>query len=107
MSKMPSMAGQKIEKNSVKPEDILSDGDDYTILDGNVKARKGSIAAFTKNVDILEKPDTSEQQKKAIIETLNELAPVLVAVGLDRHCVFKNPIVQQIIDNAAQKAQLT
>lgn len=81
----------------ISPSDILSDSDDYINLNG-VSARKGSIAAFLKNIDILESEESAEA-KEAAFGMLKELAPVIVATSLHKHAVFKNKIVQDVLDN--------
>lgn len=80
----------------ISPSDILSDSDDYINLNG-VSARKGSIAAFLKNIDILESEESSEA-KDAALKMIKELAPVIIAAGLHKHAVFKNKIVQDLLD---------
>lgn len=84
----------------VQPEDILSESQNMTTLSGNIKAKKGSVAAFFKNIELLEKKNISPKQKKDIIAVMNKLAPVLIALGFDKYVVFKNPEVQKIIDDA-------
>ena len=63
-------------------------------------ARKGSIAAFIKNIDLLEDFQASEEQKTASLNMLKELAPVVVASGLYKHVTFKNKAVEEIVENA-------
>ena len=86
----------------IKPEDILSDDQNFINLNGSATARKGSIAAFLKNIDLLE-TSKDEDEKTAALEMIKELAPVMVAVGLHKHTVFKNKEVQSIIDEEAKK----
>ncbi len=81
----------------VKQEDILSDSENTTNLNG-LTIRKGSIAAFLKNIDILENPKTTEQQMAKVIDAIKELVPAVVAAGLHKHAVFKNRIVQDLLD---------
>jgi len=83
--------------NPVRPEDILSDDDNTVNLNG-LTARKGSIAAFLKNIDIFEDSSASPEQKAQALATMQELAPVLVATGLSKHAVFKNPEVQMLLE---------
>ncbi len=85
--------------HSVKPEDILPDGIDSTILNGRV-VRKGSIAAFLANLEILENPNATEQQKQNAIDTMRDLAPAVITIGLHKHVIFKNEQVEKILVDA-------
>lgn len=87
------------KNNSVKPEDILPDGKDTTIIDGK-EIRKGTVAAFLANINILENPSSSVQHKQDAIDKLQELAPSVITVGLHHHVQFKNPQVEQILKDA-------
>lgn len=81
---------------NIRPEDILPDGDDFTIING-VKARKGSIAAVLANIDSLESSNASEDDKKSAREAIQQLAPVLEAIGINKHVTWKNTEVQKIL----------
>ena len=59
---------------AVKPEDLLADGVDSTIING-MSIRKGTVAAFLANADILEDKYTNAQQKQDAHSMLKELAP--------------------------------
>jgi hypothetical protein len=85
--------------NSVRPEDILPDGVDNTTVNG-MMVRKGTIAAFLANADILEIPDVTEGQKKGAMDAMKELAPAVIAIGLHKHVVFKNPQIEKILIDA-------
>ncbi len=85
----------------IKPETVLSDAEDKVLLNG-ITGRKGSVAAFLQNIDIIEQPNITSQERSDVIKVMEELAPVLVAVGLHKHAVFKNPEVQKMLDNAAK-----
>lgn len=87
---------------SVRPEDILPDGVDSASINGTL-VRKGSIAAFLANTDILQNPNSSEQQKQEAINTMHELADAVIAIGLHKHVTFKNPQVEQILVDANQR----
>jgi hypothetical protein len=82
--------------NSVRPEDILPNGIDSTAINGKI-VRKGSVAAFLANIDILENLTASAQQKQEAINTMKELVPALVAIGLHKHATFKNSQAEQIL----------
>ena len=83
--------------NPVRPEDILSDNDNTVNLNGLI-ARKGSIAAFLKNIDIFEDSSATPEQKAQALAMMQELASVLIATGLSKHAVFKNPEVQKLLE---------
>ena len=85
----------------MRPEDILPDGIDSTILNGKT-IRKGTIAAFLTNIDILNDPKASKQQKQKAIQTMKELAPAVLAIGLHRHVTFKNEIAEHILIDASK-----
>lgn len=85
--------------NSVRPEDILPDGVDTTAFNGKT-VRKGTIAAFLANADILDNPAATEKQKQEAINTMKELAPDVVAIGLHKHVIFKNPEAEQLLVDA-------
>jgi hypothetical protein len=83
----------------VRPEDILPDGVDTAAINGKT-VRKGSIAAFLANTDILENLHTTEQQKQEALNMMKELAPAVIAIGLHNHVIFKNSQVEQILVDA-------
>jgi hypothetical protein len=89
------MAHNKI----VRPEDILPDGIDSTYMNG-MMVRKGTIAAFLANADILENSNAIEQQKQEAINAMKELAPAIIAIGLHKHVTFKNSQIEQILIDA-------
>lgn len=86
---------------SIRPIDIIADGSDSISINGT-EVRKGTVGAFLANICLLENEDVPEQQKKEAIETMIELAPSLVAVGLHHHVTFKNEHAQKILNNAAR-----
>lgn len=88
-----------LHHNSVRPEDVLPDGVDSVSIHGKT-VRKGTIAAFLANADILENPNSTEKQKQEAIKTMKELAPGVIAVGLHQHVVFKNREIEQILTDA-------
>lgn len=98
------MRRQKKEKmmlnnKSIRPEDVLPDGVDSTYINGKL-VRKGTIAAFLANTDILENQNATEQEKQEAIYAMKELAPAVIAIGLHKHVIFKNTQVEQILVNA-------
>jgi hypothetical protein len=80
----------------IKPEDILKDGADYLEIDGK-KVRKGTVAAFLANIEILENPNTSNQHKSDALLAMKELAPAIITVGLHKHVTFKNVAAVKIL----------
>lgn len=88
-----------MNKVGIKPSDVLADAENFVELNG-VTIRKGSIAAFLKNIDLLEAVNSSDEQKEAAVEMLQELAPAIIASALPRHAEFKNKVVQEILDKA-------
>lgn len=80
----------------VRPEDVLPDGIDNIAIDGKT-VRKGTIAAFLSNTEILENPAATEIQKQAAKDLMKELAPAVIAIGLHKHVVFKNPEAEKIL----------
>lgn len=85
-----------IPDNGFRPEDIL-DEDQNTVDLGGLQGRKGSIAAFLKNIEVLEHPRANVSQKEGALNQLRTLLPVIVATGLTRHATFNNLIVQDEI----------
>ncbi|MCL9683855.1 hypothetical protein [Legionella maioricensis] len=85
--------------NPVTPENILPEDINSTTINGTL-IRKGTIAAFLANTEILESNNATEQQKQDAIQTMRELAPAVIAVGLHKHAVFKNTLVEEILIDA-------
>jgi len=81
----------------INPEDILSEQQNTTVLNG-ILVRKGSIAAFLKNLDLLDNPSITSEQKSAVISVIKELMPAVIAAGLAKHVVFKNPLIQSLVE---------
>jgi hypothetical protein len=88
---------------SVRPENILPENIDSTTINGTL-IRKGTIAAFLANVEIFENNNATEQQKQDAMQTMQELAPAVIAVGLHKHAVFKNTHVEKILMDAESEA---
>lgn len=89
-----------MSNKSVRPEDILADGVDSAAVNGRI-VRKGTMAAFLANAEILEDANVTEAQKQEVFAVMQDLASSLVAIGLHKHVVFKNPRIEQILINAA------
>jgi len=84
----------------IRPQDVLPDGVDSTMINGTI-ARKGTIAAFLANADILENKEATELQRQEALNIMKELAPTVIAIGLHKHVLFKNPQIEQILVEAA------
>jgi hypothetical protein len=69
------------EHGAVRPEDVLSDEENSTIL-GGVDVRKGTIGAFIANAKLLDTTPQSDPRYAAIEAELRSLAPAVRAVGL-------------------------
>lgn len=80
---------------SIKPQDILPDDQNEATLNG-VSVRKGTVAAFIANIQLLESNPGLEERSQ-ILQTLKALAPAVIATGLTSHATFNNPIVAEIL----------
>ncbi|MFC7780809.1 hypothetical protein [Legionella taurinensis] len=83
-----------------RPEDILADAENYACYN-NINVRKGTVAAVLRNAEIMASPLSSEAEKQEALAIISELAPGLVALGVHEHLIFKNPDIQQKVDQAA------
>ncbi|WP_062260331.1 hypothetical protein [Endozoicomonas arenosclerae] len=83
----------------IRPEDILSDKQDYKIIKG-VKVRKGTIAAAIHNISLLD--SVSPEQRDIIIEVIRESATALVALDVHRYFACRNEEVEAILSQAAE-----
>ena len=80
--------------NTIKLDDILTGAENFIELNG-LTVRKGVIDTFLKNIDLFE--NSNKVQKAAALEMIKELAPAIIAGGLDRHATFKNKIIEDIL----------
>ncbi|ASU85587.1 hypothetical protein CDO52_24775 [Nocardiopsis gilva YIM 90087] len=85
---------------SVRPEEILPDGDDHTVLDG-LTVRKGTVAAFVANVKALDGVEEGSAEWKMLADRIRELVPGVRAVGLFDVLTPKSPQLRNIIDEAS------
>ena len=92
------------QESGIRPEDILSDNENDTIIRG-VRVRKGTIAAVLKNASILTSPLASKTKKEEAKKIIAEFAPALVVLGAHEHITWKNPDIQQEVEAAAEKLQ--
>lgn len=81
------------------PHDILPDDTDEIEING-ITARKGTIAAVLANATIIESHSSSEALKQKALNTIEQLAPVVIAVGLMDHLTWNNKRIQDIFDQA-------
>ncbi len=65
----------------MKAVDILAEQEGHTERNGII-IRKGSVAAFLANAELLQNTDLSAQQKAQIIADIQELMPALIAIKL-------------------------
>lgn len=84
---------------SILPENILPNDINELEING-VKARKGSVAAALANAKILASDSASEIEKETAKETFKKLVPILIALELHNHVTWKNPEIQQIIEES-------
>ena len=88
-----------IKKHGIRPEDILSDAQNTTFVDG-INVRKGSVAAFLKNIDILENKSSTEEEKEGALHAMQELSPALRALNLLHYVDFKNKAAQDLLEDS-------
>ena len=65
----------------MQAQDVLPDGQDFVVRNG-VNLRKGSVAAFLANAQLLQDPNAGADAKQAAERDLIELLPALDALGL-------------------------
>lgn len=62
--------------------------------------RKGTVGAVLANAKILASQYTSAAEKSEAINAIKELVPILIALKMHEHVIWKNPDIQKIIDEA-------
>jgi hypothetical protein len=85
------------------PEELIPDDTDHYIKNGK-QIRKGTIASAIMNAEILETPSATNIEKEKAIKMLEQLAPALCAVGLNKHFIWNNPVIQHIFDKEDKKS---
>jgi len=65
----------------MKAQDIIPDGQDFTVIDGHT-VRKGSVGAFLANARVLEDPNATADERRIARDDLAALTPTLDALGL-------------------------
>ncbi|STX42963.1 Uncharacterised protein [Legionella donaldsonii] len=82
----------------IQASDIIPDGADFAQING-VQVRKGSVGAFLANINLLENSSTTKEKEDAL-HVLQELAPTIIAIGLQKHVTFKNKQVEDLLQQA-------
>lgn len=80
----------------VRPEDVLPDGVEGTVLNG-VQVRKGSVAAFVANAKTLQRLTPGTDEHRRVADQLRALAPAVSAVGLFDVFEARSPELREII----------
>ncbi|MDQ0035255.1 hypothetical protein J2W30_003020 [Variovorax boronicumulans] len=65
----------------MQAQDVLPDGQDFVLRNG-LQLRKGSVAAFLANAQLLQDPNATAETKQAAERDLIALLPALEALGL-------------------------
>lgn len=86
----------------IKAEDIIADHENYAVLNG-IRIRKGTMGAALANAEIFTSSDSTETEKNDAMNSLKELAPLLVNLSFCKHLTWKNPEIQKIFDEANNK----
>ncbi len=85
----------------IRPEDILPDNMDFVEIQ-NQKLRKGTVAAVLANADVLLESKATKNEKNQALKTIKELVPSLITLGMHRHVIWRNPLIQALIDEAVK-----
>ena len=94
-----------MNNKAVSPEELISDTANFVIVKG-VKVRKGTVGAALANADILVSDTATAEEKQLAKEMLIELSPALAAIEIGRHVTWKNPLIEEIIADAAKKLKV-
>jgi hypothetical protein len=86
------MTGEPI----VRPEDVLPDGVDRSLMNG-VDVRKGTVAAFVANARTLERLAPGTGEYEAVAGQLRSLLPALTAVGVLEVFEPRSPALREIV----------
>ncbi|MSP52786.1 MAG: hypothetical protein EXR81_00850 [Gammaproteobacteria bacterium] len=85
---------------AISPEDILSDNESFVQYEGGT-IRKGSFAAIIANADILDSSNATPAEKAAALDMIRSLLPAIMLSGAAKHLIWKNPQIQQSMDELA------
>jgi hypothetical protein len=78
----------------MKAQDVLPDGEDFTVVNGHT-LRKGSVAAFLANARVLEDANTSAADRQAAEQDFASLIPTLDALGLFDVFELRSPFLRE------------
>jgi len=68
-----------------------------------VRVRKGTVGAFTRNLDMLKEHDLAPEEREQHLAVLRELAVGMAALGFNEHFQCRDPAIQAIMDEAEQR----
>lgn len=77
----------------MKAQDIIPDGQDFTVIDGHA-VRKGSVGAFLANARVLEDPNATADERRVARDDLAALIPTLDALGLFDAFELRSPALR-------------
>ncbi|KQX87059.1 hypothetical protein [Variovorax sp. Root473] len=77
----------------MKAQDIIPDGQDFTVIDGHT-VRKGSVGAFLANVRVLEDANVPADARRIARDDLLSLVPTLDALGLFDAFELRSPALR-------------
>lgn len=83
----------------VQPEDVVPDGVDYVMLNGQ-KVRKGSVGALLANIEIIENDLLTSTEHEQALQAIVDLVPSIKAIGLNKFVTFNNEIVQKLFEKS-------
>ncbi|GAB3957019.1 hypothetical protein [Micromonospora vulcania] len=84
----------------VRPEDVLPDNADVTVMNGGVPVRKGTIGAFISNAKNLSELESGTPAYDEVVAQLRALTPALTAVGVFDIFEVRSPELREIIADA-------
>lgn len=82
---------------AVKPEDMLSDNQDYAEKNGT-RIRKGTMAAALANAEILNSTAASTSEKQAALAAFKTLVPAIKGVCMAESITWKNVELQSLFE---------
>ena len=86
-----------MKNKGISSADLYPDGVDTKLYHG-IEARKGTMAAVLANIEVLESPSSSHEQKQLALEQIKHDGLVIIATGLYRCVQWKNELVQKTLD---------
>lgn len=88
----------------MQAQDVLPDGQDFVTRNG-LPLRKGSVAAFLANAQLLQDPGATAEARQAAERDLVALLPTLEALGLFDVFELRSPALREKV--AHHRAALT